>query len=116
MERLTESLAQRLLDSLMDRLVVRRALYVLEIARAAVKEGGNEPTEKELEDGETLSAFVKRACVSNGQEEPSKKPRLRSPIQKSAKKEKDKKEKQTKEKDYKEKPKNTKKDEQGNRK
>ncbi|CAN7047820.1 unnamed protein product, partial [Brassica rapa subsp. trilocularis] len=92
------------------------ALSVLKIARAVVKQGGNEPSEKEMDDGETLLAFVKRVCVFYGHEEPSKKPRLRSPIQTRAKKKKDKKEKQMKEKDSKEKPKKTKKDKQGNRK
>lgn len=40
-----------------------------------------------MEGGETLSAFFKRVCVSDGQEEacPSKRPRLRSPIQTSHK-------------------------------
>ncbi|CAN6869676.1 unnamed protein product [Brassica oleracea] len=92
------------------------ALSVLKIARAMVKEGGNEPSEKEMDDGETFLAFLKRVCVFYGQEEPSKKPRLRSPIQTRAKKKKDKKEKQTKDKDSKEKPRKTKKDKQGNHK
>ena len=92
------------------------ALSVLKIARAMVKEGGNEPSEEEMDDGETFLAFLKRVCVFYGQEEPSKKPRLRSPIQTRAKKKKDKKEKQTKDKDSKEKPRKTKKDKQGNHK
>lgn len=41
-----DSLTQRLLDSLMDRQVVRLMLSVLEISHAAVKQGGNDQVRK----------------------------------------------------------------------